>query len=133
MPHAEVSESVHHRVWITSNATVTHQVTAQFYILLGLVAFGLFVADHIIVRHMDKHLREADVPNTVTYESRAPIGYELPRWLKALMVVGPFLGAGYLFVSIGGQPTLSIVSGPTFQLIDLGPGGSAFLSAVAGI
>lgn len=119
--------------WITSNATLEAKATAEFYINLGMIFVGVFVIDAIFVKGMGRKMRDADIPDTMTYEEQSPLGFKLPGFAKILLVTGSLLLAGYIFVSVGAQPTMSIVSAPTFQLIDIGTTGSAFLSGSVGI
>ena len=119
--------------WYTANATIESQVTAGFYITLGLVFIAAFAVDFAFVKKLGVKLRGADVPDTMTYEKESPLGFEIPGFGKVMLVIGSLLLAGWIFTSAGAQSTLHLISAPSFQLIDVGPTGSAFLSGAAGV
>ncbi len=116
-------------VFFLANATQAAKDTANFYLLLSIAPLIAIVADMVIRGSKGK----ADLPDTVTIEKTSPVFGELSGRVKALIVAGSLAIGGLLLLMIGNKSTLALVSTPSFQLVQPGAVGSAYMSGAAGI
>lgn len=112
-----------------ANLTQPAQQLANFFLLFSISPLVALIYDMVARQTKGK----PEIPDTVTIEKHSIIFGEMGRTAKALVIGGSLMLGGALFLYIGGQSTLALVSSPTFQLISPGPAGSAFLSGAAGL
>lgn len=123
-------------VFLTANATQDVRNVANFYESLSIVGLIALLVDFGIKKTGFKVRRggkDIDFPDTIIYEKSSPYFRELPHTIKVLIVVITFFIGGWLIVNITNAPAAQIVDAPTFQLLDVGVQGNAFLSGIAGI
>lgn len=117
-------------VFMFFTANVTQQVSslATFYLLFSLVPIVAIIYD-MLARRTGK----SSLIDTITIEKESPVFGELNKYWKALIVAGSLAFGGWMLLGFQGKTSLQLVGAPTFQLIEPGPGGSAFASAAAAL
>lgn len=123
-------------VFLTANASQEVAAQSNFYTILAVIAVMAMVVDFVFKKSgfkVRKGGQEVDLPDTLNYERKSALIGELPHTLKFALVVAVFIFGGYLINSITTATASQIVAAPTFQVIDIGIEGNAFLSGIAGV